>query len=135
MQGLYRKVLKGVYPKIPSHYSSDLNALISSLLRVSPTMRPSCSQILDMPSIKEHMTMTMSEFDPRQLDLTPAGGLLNTIKLPRNLTILTSQLPEANYENSEPNKLTRNKSELPDMNPRSMRNHGGKTPLFRAKEL
>ena len=79
--------------------------------------------------------MTMSEFDPTQLDLTPAGGLLNTIKLPRNLTILTSYLPEANYENKEPNKMRRNMSELPDMNSRSNRNGGGKTPLFRPKEL
>ena len=43
MQGLYRKVLKGVYPKIPSHYSSDLNALISGMLKTSPSMRPSCT--------------------------------------------------------------------------------------------
>ena len=42
MQGLYRKVLKGVYPKIPSHYSTDLANLIAVLLKVSPSMRPSC---------------------------------------------------------------------------------------------
>ncbi len=28
MQGLYRKVLKGVYPKLPSHYSYDIGALV-----------------------------------------------------------------------------------------------------------
>jgi hypothetical protein len=32
MQGLYTRVLKGVYPKIPSHYSSDLSAMIKALL-------------------------------------------------------------------------------------------------------
>ena len=42
MQGLYRKVLKGVYPKIPSHYSADLANLIAVLLKVSPSSRPSC---------------------------------------------------------------------------------------------
>ncbi len=36
-------------------------------------------------------------------DATP-GGLLNTIKVPRNLTILTYCLPEANYENDDPNR-------------------------------
>lgn len=45
--------------------------------------------------------------------LTPGGGLLNTIKVPRNLTILTYCLPEANYENGDPNKLARHKSEIP----------------------
>lgn len=40
MQGLYNKVLKGVYPKIPSHYSTDLNAMIKSLLQVTPANRP-----------------------------------------------------------------------------------------------
>jgi NIMA (never in mitosis gene a)-related kinase len=32
MQGLYNKVIKGVYPKIPSVFSADLNAMIKSLL-------------------------------------------------------------------------------------------------------
>lgn len=32
MQGLYARVLKGVYPKIPSHFSSDLSAMIKALL-------------------------------------------------------------------------------------------------------
>ena len=32
MKGLYQRVLKGVYPKIPSHYSSDLNAVLKSML-------------------------------------------------------------------------------------------------------
>ena len=29
MKGLYNRVMKGVYPKIPSHYSSDLNTILS----------------------------------------------------------------------------------------------------------
>lgn len=32
MQGLYSRVLKGVYPKIPSHFSSDLSTMLKSLL-------------------------------------------------------------------------------------------------------
>lgn len=32
MNGLYKRVLKGVYPKIPSSYSPDLNTLIKTLL-------------------------------------------------------------------------------------------------------
>jgi len=40
MKGLYTKVIKGVYPKIPSHYSSDLAGMISNLLQVDPKKRP-----------------------------------------------------------------------------------------------
>lgn len=32
MQGLYKAVLKGSYPKIPSHFSADLSELIKFLL-------------------------------------------------------------------------------------------------------
>jgi len=32
MKGLYTKVTKGVYPKIPPQYSNDLSGMISSLL-------------------------------------------------------------------------------------------------------
>lgn len=34
MAGLYRKVIKGVYPKIPGHYSDALNKVIKELLNV-----------------------------------------------------------------------------------------------------
>lgn len=40
MKGLYNKVIKGVYPKIPAQYSSDLNSMIASLLKVDPKQRP-----------------------------------------------------------------------------------------------
>jgi NIMA (never in mitosis gene a)-related kinase 1/4/5 len=40
MKGLYNAVTRGVYPKIPSHYSSDLSAMIASLIKVDPKKRP-----------------------------------------------------------------------------------------------
>jgi NIMA (never in mitosis gene a)-related kinase 1/4/5 len=42
MKGLYSKVIKGNYPKIPNQYSSDLGAMIGGLLQVDPKKRPSC---------------------------------------------------------------------------------------------
>ena len=41
MKCLFTKVTKGVYPKIPAQYSSDLSGMISSLLQVDPKKRPS----------------------------------------------------------------------------------------------
>ena len=45
MQSLYKKVLKGIYPKIPSNYSQDLAHIVKSLLQVSASMRPTCSSL------------------------------------------------------------------------------------------
>lgn len=55
MQGLYKKVLRGIYPKIPSTYSQELSQMIRSLLQVSPQLRPSCEKILEMPVIKKRI--------------------------------------------------------------------------------
>jgi len=49
MKGLYNKVVKGVYPKIPPQFSSDMNAMIAALLQVDPKKRPGTEQILQMP--------------------------------------------------------------------------------------
>ena len=32
MQGLYKKVLKGVYPKIPNVFSNDLGQIIKAMV-------------------------------------------------------------------------------------------------------
>lgn len=53
MQGLFKKVLKGIYPKIPNVFSQELASLVKSMVQVSPQMRPSCEKILEMPSIKK----------------------------------------------------------------------------------
>ncbi len=36
MEGLYKKIIKGVYPKISSRYSKELSMLIKSLLQTDP---------------------------------------------------------------------------------------------------
>lgn len=48
MKGLYEKVVKGQFPKLPTGYSNDLSNIIKVLLHVSPKLRPSCDQILKM---------------------------------------------------------------------------------------
>ena len=42
MDGLYKKVLKGQYPRIPAHYSEDLNKMIKKLICVNPMQRMNC---------------------------------------------------------------------------------------------
>ena len=57
MNGLHQKVIKGVYPNIPSSYSQELSTLIKNLLQVSPSSRPSCDSILKMESVKKRINL------------------------------------------------------------------------------
>jgi NIMA (never in mitosis gene a)-related kinase len=42
MQGLYKKVLKGHFPRIPKSYSHDLWTMCKTLIQVTPSSRPNC---------------------------------------------------------------------------------------------
>ena len=53
MNGLFKKVLKGQYPPIPSHYSMDMRQLIKTMLNVTPSARPDSEQILQMPIVQK----------------------------------------------------------------------------------
>lgn len=61
MQGLYKKVLKGIYPKIPNIYSSDLAHVVKTLIQVNPQLRPSCEKILDMPIVRKKIDKIFPE--------------------------------------------------------------------------
>ena len=92
MKGLYQRVIKGQYPKLPAVYSSDLSSMVASLLKVDPKKRPNTEQILHMPvfiaKYNEHKENS-GEFGQE------AAGLLGTIKVPRNLSLLSERLPAA----------------------------------------
>lgn len=95
MKGLYNKVVKGIYPKIPQQYSSDLNSMISSLLQVDPKKRPDTEQILHMPVFIAKYNEHKEELG---LEQGTSAELLGTIRVPRNLSLLTERLPKAQYE-------------------------------------
>ena len=46
MEGLFKKVIRGFYPRLPPEYSNDLNAVLKLLLQVAPHLRSSCDKIL-----------------------------------------------------------------------------------------
>ena len=46
MDGLYKKVTKGSYPKIGDQYSKALNKVIKEMLQVNPSNRPSAAALL-----------------------------------------------------------------------------------------
>lgn len=94
MDGLYKKVIKGVFSKLPSHFSVDLNNLIKLMLQVRPNQRPACDKLLSYPFIVKRMeNKNLLENDE---GYNP--NLLNTIIVPKDLHYLTDKLPVANYE-------------------------------------
>ena len=90
MQELCTKVRKGAYSKLPSWYSRDLSTVIATLLQVSPLIRPSCEQILHIPCVEEHLT----DEETKEIWM----DLLNTIKIPRNMSLLQQKLPASKYD-------------------------------------
>ena len=112
MNGLYKRVLKGVYPSIDKQFSSDMKTVIARMLQVNAKDRPSCQQILEMELIKNkakqlgvyidtsqpergNHSRGNSRFNPDELT---GETLLKTIKVPTNLANLSSRLPKSNYE-------------------------------------
>lgn len=63
------KIVKGVYPPIPPHYSRELKSLVSQLLSADPMKRPRinsilrtlCSHLLDLPLIKSRINEFLSQ--------------------------------------------------------------------------
>lgn len=95
LEGLYHKVIKGVYSKLPSHYSVDLNNILKMMLNVDPTRRPNCDDLLDSPIIRNRLDPK----SPSEIEIEePNKALLNTIRCPMNIHYLTDKLPKANYE-------------------------------------
>ena len=53
MQGLYKKVLKGHFPRIPKTYSHDMWTMCKTLIQVTPSSRPNCEQIMSFPTFSK----------------------------------------------------------------------------------
>jgi NIMA (never in mitosis gene a)-related kinase len=55
MESLFKKVVRGIYPRIPSEYSNDLSTMVRLLLQTAPEQRPSCEKILSLPIVIKRM--------------------------------------------------------------------------------
>ena len=95
MEGLYNKVCKGQYSKIPDKFSDDLFQVVQFLLQVNPNSRPNCEQILNHPIVHKRIEYFKSfggEEEPED------KCLLKTIHMPKNLLFLSDKLPKPNYD-------------------------------------
>ena len=95
MEGLFNKVCKGQYSRIPERFSDDLFQVIQFLLQVNPVSRPSCEQILNHPIVMKRIEYFKSFAGE---DENEDKCLLKTIHMPKNLLFLSDKLPKPNYD-------------------------------------
>lgn len=88
--------MKGQYPSIPAIYSKNLNTLIKKLLKVNPTKRGNCSEILDYPEVEAFLEK-YPQYKEDDLNSEIENDLLNTIIVPKTLNMISERLPKANY--------------------------------------
>jgi NIMA (never in mitosis gene a)-related kinase len=88
-------VISGKYDQIPAHYSTDLKNVIRSCLQVKSSERPDCDKLLAMPGLLNNITGTLDDIQALKED---TESLLQTIRCPRNLGMITGRLPAAQYK-------------------------------------
>jgi NIMA (never in mitosis gene a)-related kinase len=98
MQGLYKMVVKGKYPRIPDHFSQEMATVIKFMLQISPSYRPTTDQILALPIVeslsKKFFPENMKTIEDIEDD---KQALLKTIRISKNLFSLTERLPKNKY--------------------------------------
>ena len=101
MEGLYKRVIKGQYSRIPDRFSNDLFQIVQFLLQVNPKSRPSCDQILNHPIVQKRIEYFKSISGEKETINNNSGNnksLLKTIHMPKNLLFLSDKLPKPNYD-------------------------------------
>ena len=116
MEGLFKKVCKGQYNRIPDRFSDDLFTIVQFLLQVNPATRPSCEQILNHPVVLKRIEYFKSFAGENESE---DKCLLKTIHMPKNLLFLSDKLPKPNYDKQF--KSTNNPVE--DMNNKNYRSY------------
>ena len=94
MEGLYNKVIKGQFIRIPDRFSNELFEVVKLLIQVNTDLRPSCDEILKNPIIQKRIEY-FKTFTGEQENEDKA--LLQTIRIPKNLLFLSDKLPKPNY--------------------------------------
>ena len=90
---LYINIKKGKYEEIPNIYSTDLKYIIKLILCLDPVKRPSAEELLNhdiiIKKIKE-----IGIYNWKNIE---RAMLMKTIKIPKNINQINSQLPRKQY--------------------------------------
>ena len=93
MEGLYDKVVRGEFDPIPRNYSKDLSDTVRLLLNNDPELRPSCGEILALGCVNRHVSVKVLN--------SSTSGLLQPIKVPKQISQLSLSLPRPDYDGFE----------------------------------
>ena len=112
MEELYKKVMRGIYPKISSKFSEDLSDALKLMIQVEAGARPSCEELLKMPMITKRIEFFNENKDLESEDQNNALNkhleLLKTIIVPKKLENLAKNLPKPNYNTEANNQSFQN---------------------------
>ena len=113
MEELYKKIIRGFYPQIPSIYSDDLKEIIKLMIQTEVGARPSCDELLKMPIILKKY----EEINKNLIELNNNDNekkLLSTIRIPSKFSNFTKDLPKPKYYSPSPSEqyIKKNKNKL-----------------------
>ena len=107
MDELYKKIVRGFYPQIPSRYSDDLKEIIKIMIQTEVGARPSCDELLKMKKKKKKTEMINKNLIELNNNSDVNKKLLSTIRIPSEFSNFSINLPKAKYyspSNSENNQ-------------------------------
>ncbi|KAL0237814.1 hypothetical protein GEMRC1_012288 [Eukaryota sp. GEM-RC1] len=102
IRSLSNRVLSGKYDPLPPRYSKDIRELVSRMLVVDASKRPTLDEILQLPSIQLRMSLLPKELVESK---SPPTAVVPTIKVPRNLRAQKIKLPAAQFVAKTPLRL------------------------------
>ena len=116
MEDLYKKVMRGIYPKISQKFSEDLSDAIKLMIQVEPGARPTCDELLKMPMIYKRIEFFNEnkdlETDEQNNSNSKKFELLKTINVPNKLENLAKNLPKPNYNTEANNQSFQNNNNM-----------------------
>ena len=123
MEELFKRVIRGYYPDISNKYSKDLSEILKLMIQTEVGARPSCDELLKMPIIKQRIDYFNNKNNNgnelKEENETLHKELLSTIKIPKNMSNLSRNLPKPNYisnsfdlNNSEHNNHKNNNNNI-----------------------
>lgn len=97
MEELYKKIIRGFYPQIPSRYSNDLKDIIQLMIQTEVGARPSCDELLKMSIILEKIEVINKNLIEINNNNNNEKKLLSTIRIPSELSNFSKDLPKPKY--------------------------------------
>lgn len=108
MKSLFKKVVKGVFPGLPTCYSQDFSEVLSYFIIVDPKKRPSASQILKLNLVNKRVNI-------KDQNESLGSSLIGTIKLPTNISSISQYLPSSKYSSKSKSEQVTSRTPLPQI--------------------